>query len=833
MSFILAGPSLLDPTCAGGKASALARLAGIAPVPPFLVLAAGAFEPTGLRPEARAALIAQLPDLGPPPFAVRSSAVGEDGAKLAHAGQFLTLLDVDLAGVPEAAHRVWQSGAAAHVAAYRAARNSAARDTDDRAPMAVIVQRQLAPRAAGAAFSRDPVSDRPDRIAIAAVTGLADRLMSGEVDGDAYTVGRDGALLSSRLENQAPVLDPGDRQRVSALALACERAAGCPQDIEWAFEAETLYLLQSRPITTIPSKSAALLVPDDTLTIWDNSNIVESYPGLVSPLTFSFARHVYGHVYRSLLRLLGVPSAQITAHGATLDNLLGRLQGRVYYNLLNWYRILALLPGFALNRRAMEEMMGVAEALPDDIARRLAPPVPTGLRRVGAQARLGLVLLKLGVEAIGLPGRIRRFEARLADALAPPMPPLDARPLSALAEDYRRLEATLLERWDAPLVNDLICMIAFSLSRRALGRWAGDAGLALHAELLVGQGDIVSAEPARMIRAMGRTLAGRDDLVIRLSSGHGPAPGSAPALEAAVAAYIARFGDRCAEELKLESRTLHDEPAPLYRAIAAAAGRATGRDRAPPVSTDDGLAQLFAERPIRRCLAGLLVAWAKARVRDRENLRLERTRLFGRVRNLMRAMGGQFAAAGLLERPDDVFQLTLDEVLGAVEGGAASYDLRGLVALRQCERAEAARLGELPERIALRGAAAVGLPDIAPSPSADRDTDRARDGIGCSPGLVRGRARVVRDAAQDNLAPGEILVARHTDPGWIALFTNAAAIVVERGSLLSHSAIVARELGIPCVVQLKGATGWLADGEPIEVDGTTGRVTRYEVGPHA
>ena len=83
------------------------------------------------------------------------------------------------------------------------------------------------------------------------------------------------------------------------------------------------------------------------------------------------------------------------------------------------------------------------------------------------------------------------------------------------------------------------------------------------------------------------------------------------------------------------------------------------------------------------------------------------------------------------------------------------------------------------------------------------------------------------------LAPGEILVARHTDPGWIALFTNAAAIVVERGSLLSHSAIVARELGIPCVVQLKGATGWVVDGEPIEVDGTTGRVTRCEAEPDA
>jgi phosphohistidine swiveling domain-containing protein len=86
------------------------------------------------------------------------------------------------------------------------------------------------------------------------------------------------------------------------------------------------------------------------------------------------------------------------------------------------------------------------------------------------------------------------------------------------------------------------------------------------------------------------------------------------------------------------------------------------------------------------------------------------------------------------------------------------------------------------------------------------------------------RARVVRDPSRESLSPGEILVARHTDPGWIAVFSSAAAIVVERGSLLSHSAIVARELGIPCVVGLKGATEWIATGDLLEVDGATGLV---------
>ena len=106
--------------------------------------------------------------------------------------------------------------------------------------------------------------------------------------------------------------------------------------------------------------------------------------------------------------------------------------------------------------------------------------------------------------------------------------------------------------------------------------------------------------------------------------------------------------------------------------------------------------------------------------------------------------------------------------------------------------------------------------------------ERSRTGIGCCAGTVRAPARVIRDPRNEALQRGEVLVARHTDPGWIALFSNASAIVVERGSLLSHSAIVARELGIPCVVGLKGALEWLATGDRIEVDGVTGTVSKLD-----
>ena len=181
----------------------------------------------------------------------------------------------------------------------------------------------------------------------------------------------------------------------------------------------------------------------------------------------------------------------------------------------------------------------------------------------------------------------------------------------------------------------------------------------------------------------------------------------------------------------------------------------------------------------------------------------------------------------MIGEPRDVFFLAVPEVLGAIEGFGTSADLEGLVAVRKAEMAAAAQRPDPPERISVTGAAICRAFD-QPAKPIDAGSERVRTATGCSAGTVRAAARVVRDPRGETLERGEILVARHTDPGWIALFANAAAIVVERGSLLSHSAIVARELGIPCVVGLKGAMDWIATGEHIEVDGAAGTVRKLD-----
>lgn len=300
-----------------------------------------------------------------------------------------------------------------------------------------------------------------------------------------------------------------------------------------------------------------------------------------------------------------------------------------------------------------------------------------------------------------------------------------------------------------------------------------------------------------------------------------------PELAAHLHDYLARFGDRCTEELKLESLTLHDDPTPLWRAIGLAAARRPP-EPLPPADRDphDQLRVRCRGRPWRLLTARLLITWAKARVRDRENLRFERTRLFGRVRRIFLAIGRRLEREGALATARDIFYLEVPEVLGWVEGRAVLHDLKGVVAMRQQAYADLAAAPPPPARFETVGAVAAAwnlrpqVEEIA-SVSSER-----RQGTGCCRGVVQARVRVIHHPRSETLAPGEILVARHTDPGWIALFSSAAGILVERGSLLSHSAIVAREMGIPAIVAIPGLMAWLASGESVIMDGEAGTVVR-------
>ncbi len=877
-SYLLTDASAADPATWGGKGAALARLAAAGlPVPPFVALAPAAFwhsvpdaplaeDDTVSVPDTSVEALATLAPspavaeairsaveaLGADRLAVRSSAPDEDGAEHAFAGQLESFLGVAPADVPQRVADVWRSAFAPRVWAYRAARGIAGAPH----PPAVLLQSIVDARAAGVAFTADPVTGDRATCVVAAVHGLASALVDGRADAETLRVDADGRV-TERTPSDQPAMDrpaaggvaevpaPGgdvlsdaEAAAVAALARRAEAAFGAPQDVEWAFDADgTLWLVQSRPITTLgkaesgpapqtaqptgnrDGSHASSHTPHSPSTrLWDNSNIAESYGGVTTALTYSFARRAYAAVYRAFVRLLRVPEARVEAERATFEQMIGRIDGRVYYNLGAWYRVLALLPGYRLNAPMMEGMMGVREPIPDALR-----PDPPAVGRVRDALDLAGSVWGLLAARVGLARLSRSFYARLDEALAVGSDAVAAMPLDALAAHYRTVEARLLDRWDAPLVNDFVAMIAFGTAGTLAERWIGPGALG---GLLAGDGDVVSAEPARRVHVMAATVAGDDEAIARLRQGDGAPLGDA------VADYLARFGDRCLDELKLESPTLADDPSPLLHAVAATAERMAA-GAVPPTGGAEADVRRAAEarmraalagHPLRRLVFGAVLGEARARVRDRENLRFERTRVFGHARAIVRAMGARLVEAGRLDRADDVFHLDLAELLGGVDGTATGADLRGLAAVRRAET-DAWRAGPPPPDRFTTDGAVLTAPRI-PTAAAPPVTGEVRIGLGCCPGVVEGPVRVVRDPRGVALAPGTILVAERTDPGWILLFPACAGLIVERGSLLSHSAIVARELGIPAAVSVAGATAWLADGDRVRLDGATGRVER-------
>jgi len=814
--------------------------------------------------------------------AVRSSALDEDGAVRSFAGCLDTALFVrGRDAVVDAVVACWRSAFSERSLAYRAA-NGALGGAESAAgrpgiAVAVVVQTMVEGQVSGVLFSADPATGNRDRAVVTATWGLGEGVVSGRLACDTFVVGgrggtptvleRDVVLKDSRVVRNAdggagtrevsvdparrcaPTLDDATLAELVRLGWTIEEAYGRPVDVEWTTNDDGVWLLQARPITTaVAPEKSPVGASAGAARLWDNSNIIESYSGVTTPLTYSFARRAYATVYRQAFDLLGVPQRELAANQATFEQMIGLLRGRIYYNLESWYRALQFLPAYKFNAEFMEQMMGVGDSTGTadgfDVA---------GGGRSSRWRRYAVELPRLGASVVRMTSRFARanrlvdeFYDHFAEAYADLWErDLEQMSFDGLVETYLEAERRILDHWQAPIVNDILAMIYFGSLRKVLAR-VGLGESSLQNDLLCGEGGLESTEPTRdLLRIMSDVR--RDPTLCAVLEAQSPAAIRERVrrdeafgwLRVRLVQHVDRFGDRCIDELKLEEPTLRDDDTFLYAAL-------KGYLAAPPVTVDEMVAReqelraaaeaharaTIGRNPVARRLFSFVLSGARRHVKNRENLRFARTRAFGLIRRLALAMGARLTEAGLLDQVDDVFYLEVGELVGFARGTATTANLRGLVAARRAEFADYRDAADLPERFTTRGAVYLD-PSVAgtgPAEAADArraDTGDVLRGTGASPGVVTAPARLVRDPRTASLA-GDVLVANRTDPGWVPLFPSAAAVVVERGSVLSHSAIVAREFGIPCVVGIRNALSTLQDGQPVEVNGSTGTVRVVE-----
>ena len=705
----------------------------------------------------------------------------------------------------------------------------------------VIVQKMINSEYAGVAFGANPVNSNIKETVISAVYGLGSGLVDGIATADTYIIKNEeienniakkdyyhtlenGIVIQKEVNKELidkPILKKDEVSEINKLLKKANEYFGRFQDIEWAYEKGKLYLLQSRPITTLGNNR------EGKINVFDNSNIVESYGGITTPLTFSFIRMIYENVYIELCKIFNVKQEKIEMNSNMFKNMLALIDGRVYYNLYGWYGLLSMFPGLGNNKKFMEQMMGVKESLPDELF-----PVPKATFKDKIElTSTGLGLLK---GFFKIRKMTDKFYVRLNDALEDKN--IDNMDLYELHDYYYELEKKLLHKWDAPLVNDFLAMIFYGNLKQKCRELFKEEGDMIHNDLLCNEGGIISSEPAKRIKNMAKIVAKNDNLLELLTNEDVLyIQKQLPKYEEfneLLNDYLEKFSDRCLQELKLETLTLKDDPTNLYSSIATFAKRIKDN---PIEDIDETENRIKAEKkvnkklkfkPIKKAKFEFILKQARFTVKNRENLRFERTRLFGRVRELFLRIGFILTSMNIINEKRDIFYLEVDEILFYIDGKSTTNNLKELIKIRKEQYLK--YNNKMPdERFYSYGAVNIGNSfKNEEKKESKEETKISLKGIGASPGIVKGKVRIIKDPSKAKLEQGEILVAEFTDPGWIMLFPAASGILVERGSLLSHSAIVSRELGIPAVVGITDLVKNLNDGDIVELNGTTGDVKK-------
>ena len=591
--------------------------------------------------------------------------------------------------------------------------------------------------------------------------------------------------------------------------------------------------MQSRPITTdVVSHTGRLFV-------WDNSNIVESYGGLTKPLTFGFARYVYHQVYVQFCEILYVPQKHIKEMDFFLKNMLGLFYGRVYYNLLNWYKLTSILPGYKFNRSFMETMMGTDEALADEIAARVRPPsfndsfsskirkIITGMKFLWFHFSIQSVVDKFLSDFLKIWDEYRHID-------------YSKLPSDEIYEYYKKLEVDMLWKWHAPIINDFLCMIHFGIFKKLTDKWLSHLGSGFSNDLLAGNGNLESAEPTKRLITLAGEVTQNPELLTLVQS-----TVASDCLEflrqsphqdfyQKVMHYIDRYGFRCMSEMKLEQKDLHQDPSLFFVFLKNIIN--SGQTDLEQYEIREKEIRLNAEIQLSKNLAGLkkiIYSWslkhARKAVRNRENTRFCRTRIYGVVRAMFYAIGKDYNLRGIIQHPDDIFYLSLEELKGSLEGFNTIQDLQQVIELRKKEYERYENMEPAP-RFATRGPTYWNNQHFPPEIEVELGDLKENEmkGLGCCPGIIEGVVKVILSPEDDLTLNGEILVTHRTDPGWIPLYPSAKGLLVERGGLLSHSAIVAREMGLPTVVSIKGLTKRLKTGMKVRFNGETGLVEILE-----
>ena len=754
--------------------------------------------------------------LGAAVVAVRSSATAEDLPGHSFAGQYETVLGVTtLEGCFDAIRKCWASLWTQRAFEYRR-RNGI---DHQQVEMAVIVQQQIEPQAAGVAFSADPVTGSRSRIVIESCRGLGEALVSGHVQPDRILLRKKNLeLIRQSLVANEPSLNLRSAQRLARCVRRIEKRVGRPQDVEWALRDGTLWFLQTRPITALPEPKSW-----EDRQVWANPNVSEVFPEVVTPMTYSVVSLMFRPLFDSVLRLFGADLRR--------SPLIGLVAGRIYFNV----------------------NLGLAAARPF-----VSPVKAAGMNSLfgGEQNRhfergefdiceedlpdLGFTWPKYIASWPGIVRNLVAHRSSKGDAFMVNLKAANdlltrfdrnAAPTEELLRMVRQELHGNMEECD--LLSFWPGTVAAGVLHKACRDWLGDADQGLGYRLLAAQGGIADTEAGLdlwRLAALAHEDRETEAFLLGDSGWDAIGPGLARTdhgrrFLAAWDRFMTTHGQHCHNELELSSPRWSETPdyiLGLVRGYLRAIGQANPLEKQRQLAEERQRLTEQCRRKLRNPVQRWLFIWSLRRTqkltRDRENWKSEAVRFLAVFRRVFLELGERLRQNGVFTDRENIFFLELAEVEPVVQG-RADFNVKERIAQRRAEYEW--NMAQTPPPVV------VGRYDPQKHAASRIDaTVKVLKGLAVSPGVVTGKARVIThpDNGQ-HVEPGEILVAPVTNPAWTPYFLPAAGVVMDMGGVLSHGAIIAREYGLPAVVNVGPASKIIQTGQAIRVDGDRGTVT--------
>ena len=763
--------------------------------------------------------------------AVRSSALSEDAAATSFAGQHLTELYVTpdnlIAAIKTSIASAFQFGAIS----YRLHHQIPVSNIQ----YAVVIQLMVDSQISGVAFSMNANGNLSDAV-VAAGYGQGEGIVSDQVNTDTFFVSRATQQIQSVVQTKPTGLFlnqkalqlqdiPAEKQNLPALthtqilqvyqlAITAEKLLKHPADIEFSInEKNELYMLQMRPVTTIHIQNLHIL---------ENTNIVESYPGVTLPLSYTFASNAYETLFRNCARFFWINPKKFNQNHQVFENLIAHYYGRVYYRLDNWYRMMAIVYHSKSSIQAWESAVG----LPDSASQELKFK-PWGKFKT----TLSVIWLILNYRS----GNKRFFKVFQENYTVFKAYPKEGSPLQIWLHLQKAMDKTFLS-WPLTIVNDYLAFKAFGWLQILIKKYQISENQEFANEIIMGYGevdselavvkllelkDFINHYPALLEKFQQPS----SDVLTAIQSNE------FPAFTQLWENYLDRFGDRTLAELKLEAISPRMNPELLVDLLKSQlASNLQTRDFVGKQKKirEQALKQVYEHlkpwQP-RYWIFKIVYHLAAFGVMSRENMRFCRSRVYAICREILLEIANKMVVSGHLQQQRDVFYLTFDEVKSYClnQSQLQTTEYANKVESRKLEFANYAQLS-LPDRVMYE---AGSIPEILVNKTSGTHHQGAAgilQGVAVSKGEVIGEAIVITEPMLNADVRGKILVSRMTDPGWVFLMSQAIALVTEKGSLLSHTAIVGRELGIPVVVAVYDVTQKIQSGDKIRVNGSTGEV---------